>query len=64
MGRPSTRHTIVTVATLEKFASSLGECFSTPSLPPSWFREIVRREIHTFWDASKDAIGALIYPRL
>ena len=39
MGRPSTRHAIVAVVTLEKFASSFGERFSTPLLPPNWFRE-------------------------
>ena len=64
MRRPSTRHAIVAVATLEKFPSSFGERFSTPLLPPSWFRKIVRREIHAFLDDIKDAIGASIYLRL
>ena len=63
MGRPSTKHAIVAVAMLEKFASSFGECFSTLLLPPSWFQKIVRREIHAFSDTSKDAIGASIYLR-
>ena len=63
MGRPSTKHAIVAVAMLEKFASSFGECFSTLLLPPSWFQKIVRGEIHAFSDTSKDAIGASIYLR-
>ena len=38
---------------------SLPRCYH-----PAGFGEIVRREIHAFSDASKDAIGASIYLRL
>ena len=57
MGRPSTRHAIVAVATLENV--SVPRCYH-----PAGFGKIVRREIHAFSDASKDAIGASIYLRL
>ena len=39
MGQPTIRNPIVAVAMLEKFASLFGEHFSTPLLPPGWFRE-------------------------
>ena len=57
MGRPSTRHAVVAVATLENV--SVPRCYH-----PAGFGKIVRREIHAFSDASKDAIGASIYLRL
>ena len=39
MGGPSAWNPVITVATLEKFATSSGKRFSTPLLPPDWFRE-------------------------
>ena len=64
MGRPSTGNPIITVAMLEKFASSFGQHFSTLLLPSSYFPENCKNINPRFSDASKDAIKASMYLQL